>query len=513
MPTVRYGSPRDKQYRRAIDAWHENRLATNLLLEPGQDRIYAGNGQVPDYEWPNPNAQGRATVLLAQRQRAAATVTENLQPDVFYVGSDRILRDPGQVLGYDWQTDLPPRTDPNRRALIDLARRSDQDVDETSGIYIGQDRVYAGPGQVASYSWQMDVPKGYPRSIALRTEIDSEVTWNLVGQDAIYGASGQAAVYDLSPPPRGYARAVSLRGFTDEHLNNTLVGQDVLYGAPGLVVAWDWPVPRGYPRASTLRGFVDQHLQDTLSVVPPTFYGAAGQAITYDWQLALPTRIRAAAIDLRSMLNQGLPRTLTAQDVFFGAPGQTPVWDWPTTRMPPRRGQPTHDAVTVEFLNLLPPVADPVRSYDLSQPVVLRARIRQADQHGTDLPQIGDPLRPIDTPLSVRLPARIRQAEGRGFDVVLLIGADRIYGIPGQVPSYLMQTALPPRGYTSRIRQDWQQWAMIDNYPLVVVAATRIIARLLGLDEPVKRRGGIDETTQRTEGLDEGTNRRRGLDE
>ncbi len=436
MPSTRYGSTRDKQYRRAVDSWGEYRLATNLLLEPGQDTIYGAPGQVPGYDWPNPSGAGRGTALTAQRLRAANAQPENLQADVFYIGSDRFYGAPGQTPPWEWQ---PPRGYSRASSL-----RTHLDEHLLDTLSTVAPTFYGAAGQAITYSFQLDLPTRLKSSaIDLRGFVDQGEPLILIGSDRFYGAPGQAISYSfqLDLPTRLKASAIALRGFVNQGEPIPLVGMDLFYGAPGQVPGWEWQPPRGYPRAVSLRTHIDDHLLDALSTVPPSFYGAPGQAVTYGFQLDLPNRLKASAIDLRGFVNQGEPLTLVGSDRFYAGPGQTPAFVWELSRASRRAQQPLADADSV--LALFGVIAQPpLLSFDQPNPARLARRLPAdvaADNIVTLLAVPGQPfLSYVQT--NPRLQARRGQPEALALELNTLL-------IPPVVAPWRNFDWPNPRGY------------------------------------------------------------------
>ena len=143
---------------------------------------------------------------------------------------------------------------------------------------------------------------------------------NLVGQDQIFAGPGQTHPYDW-PVPNGYPFSVQLRSWTAGY-NPNLIGRDRIYGAPGQAPIYDWPNPRA-PAAGPARNSRDGVANGLLRLLaPPAPHNQ------YDWPLPTPY---AFAVQLRSW-TASYNRNLAGKDRIFGAPGETHPYDWPLPR-------------------------------------------------------------------------------------------------------------------------------------------------------------------------------------
>lgn len=103
MPGTNYGSPRDSQYRAALklEDWYQNPLGAPLAPQP---TFMPGVGGVYEYNADILPAivRGKPFPLILR----GFTVDE---VDNILRGQDRIYAGPGQVPQYDWQAALPPK--------------------------------------------------------------------------------------------------------------------------------------------------------------------------------------------------------------------------------------------------------------------------------------------------------------------------------------------------------------------------------------------------------------------
>jgi hypothetical protein len=379
----------------------------SLLLGPlaGQDALYGAPGQVPSYDWQLPVPPRSPRLLRGHAWWTSPTL----------VGQDALYGAPGQAAVYEWPVPTPPRRSNVWRGHAAW----------TTPILVGQDSVYAGPGQVAGYDWP--VPGGRMRPEALRTWAVSLVVGTLAGQDVLYGAPGQVATASwpllpaakrrepgwtwwaaLAAPatptivldwplviPRPMSRVNRSR---EDGPLPRLLGQDILYAAPGEVAPYEWPVPN---RPGAFRGN-----RDWLAWPLPelsgqdAFYAGPGQVPTAAWPLA--TQRRPRWVDEKVLLLGPLP-DLIGQDVVYGAPGEVP--------------------------GIAGPLVVPRR---VSAPDWLAQAIQGALMAGPQTPPPGVESWPDR--VWGRPPA---QRPGSTAAVVLvLLGQDRVYAGPGQVPSY-----------------------------------------------------------------------------
>lgn len=235
----------------------------------------------------------------------------------------------------------------------------------------------------------------------------------LAGQDVVYGAIGEAPSYEWLVP-KGRPFPSDLRGFIQD-TQLQLIGQDVFPGggAPGESPDYDYPVPKGPQPHRENRTFL--HRVDLPLIGQDAIYGAAGQAPEYIWVVP-PGPLRA--MELRTHIH-ATDRHLIGQDTIYGAPGQAPVYD---TSLPPR-GRPM-----------------PIENRTWTQSIVDMFFVL-----------ITLPFNQMNWPVPW---GRAPHRENRTHltNITRMIGQDRMYGAPGQVPSYDWQVPTPPRPRSRELR-------------------------------------------------------------
>lgn len=102
------GGRRDRTFRAVFTQPHEVQPATPLRTLLSQDQIWAGPGQVPDYDW-QLAPRGRSPGVVTNRT-AFAGVIPNL------IGQDQVYGGAGQVPDYDWTGMGTPIANPVLRA-------------------------------------------------------------------------------------------------------------------------------------------------------------------------------------------------------------------------------------------------------------------------------------------------------------------------------------------------------------------------------------------------------------
>lgn len=430
MP-VSAGSPRDRQYRRALEAQGVAGVL-GRLPPAGQDRIYAGNGQVPSYLW---------QMALAPRGYPAGALenrflTENLVVSTL-VGQDRIYAGNGKVATYQWQQALPT---PAR--VPPLENRTLLEALVTSTLR-GQDTISGAPGQAPDYEWL--VPKGYPYPLANRTHLGWDVTDTLAGQDILYGVPGQVGDYEWVVP-RGSIPAIVLRTHVNWDVTDTLVGQDRMYAGPGQVPVYDLSLPVAVTarpkqdRARLLDFFVNL-LTSTLATVQATLPEGLRGLIWPDapWAPWL-SRLTSHAVAQRAQTDvrdAGLLRHLAGQDTIYGAPGQAPVYDLSLPVAVTTRPKQDRSRLLDFFVNLL------TSTFTTIQPTLPEGL------RGLTWPDA--PWVPWLSRQAGHATARRAQTDVKDSGVLRhLAGQDTLYGAPGQVPEYDWQTGLTPRGAPER---------------------------------------------------------------
>jgi hypothetical protein len=421
----------------------------------GQDAVYAGPGQVAGYEWPVP--KGR-TPAVEMRTLVAMPLPELFGQDAFYGAAGQVptfdvppplrLARRGQVEPLPGSPGLlaPPPAVPPPGAQVapDRLWRGGGAVGLRTidrgllPVLLGQDAVYAGPGQVPTYDWQLTVPARVPR---LWRGHAAWTTPILVGQDAIYGAAGQAAGYEW-PVPGGRKPAEALRSWLLSLVLGPLAGQDRVYGDPGQVQTVDWPLATpARMRAVDLRSWLIATVTNVLRG-QDVLYGAPGEVQGLADPLSVPRRtsradwLAQATWALFSAIppvpppgDQLLPErvwgrppserpgslaalllVLIGQDRLYGASGQVAPYDWPLTTPARKRA--------LELLSRLGATLPQLRGQD-----VIYADPGEAA--------------PYDWPVPNR-PAPSRDLRGGLLTLVTttLLGQDRLYGGPGQVVPY-----------------------------------------------------------------------------
>lgn len=244
---------------------------------------------------------------------------------------------------------------------------------------LGQDAVNPGAQSV-------ELP---PRAAARARDysVTAAFPLELIGQDAM--TVGRQSTDTLPPRAPLRARDYSITvAFPPE-----LIGQDNL--PPGRQLTG--PAPAGPLRASTLSE-TGVNLTVELTAAPPVF--PCGQSTASS---DLPPRAAARARDYS--IAASFPLELIGQDQLFGAAGQTRAFDWPLPVRGALRSFAVYDPGQNETLYLLQG----------------GAAVLPVGQQSAELPQRG--------------PARAREygqaTSGTGY-----IGQDRIYGAPGEAPSY-----------------------------------------------------------------------------
>lgn len=339
------------------------------------------------------------------------------------------------------------------------AAQLSQDEGQVQGVLptlVGQDRMYDGPGKVATYDVQLP-PRGYARARDY-THTQGLLPY-LVGQDIIYGARGQVSDYDWPANPHGPSRA---RDYTHISVNPNLTGATV--AGPAGAQSDDLPPPgpqrlrdythvhfnanlqqpqppgsastdlptRAAPRA---RDYTWLNATDFHLIGQDVVYGAVGQAPAYDWQAVprgyarsrdytfvhfnasiatpesippgdllsdLPFKMTAARLDDYSWVN-ATDFHLIGQDAMYGAPGQAATYDW---QLAPRAAPRARDYSFLHF-NL------PIASIEPIPP----------GQAHTALPfRLSSP--------------RSRDYTWLNQTQTQLIGQDAVYGAQGQAPDY-----------------------------------------------------------------------------
>jgi hypothetical protein len=248
---------------------------------------------------------------------------------------------------------------------------------------VGQDRIYGAPGQAPTYDWPLPKPPQFP--IGLRTWLGGLNTTTLQPSTAVPFSQ------DDWPNPIAPLYPVALRTWLDPS-KPWLSGQDTIYGAPGQVPAYDWPAPKRsvVPQGTWLLGL------NTTTLVPST----APPVVTTHWPLPIPPPY---PITLRTWLDPS-KTWLIGQDTIYGAPGQAPTYNWPLPRGP-------------------------------IYPVSLRTWLGGLNTT-TLIPSTAPPFTPVEWRNPTRPPYPIALLTWLDPSKPWLAGQDRMYGGPGQVPSW-----------------------------------------------------------------------------
>ena len=370
---------------------------------------------------PAPPATDPRSRLL--RRAIEAQGSAGVQPSLLVTtlaGQDTLYGAPGQVPEYDWQMALPV---PPRRRANALLTHLDGPLHTLT--LLGQDQVYASPGQAPGYDWPLPGRKGSRHEN--RTWLDGGLSDVLLGQDVVYGTPGQAPVYDwqTAVPPKGAAPHRSNRTWLYDEPLRSLLGQDQVYGAAGQAPSYDWqlqPPPPGRPPHRSNRTWLDGGVLDVL-LGQDAFYGAPGQVPARDLAEGVPKGHRYGprfAVALRTLLESRVLTTLLGQDRLYGDPGQVPPYDWP---LPSQMARPRDLGR---------------RRYDVAPSVlalVLTTPEEPIPYGKAELPQPAALL--LARALAARLIALRAQGEvAADLLVGVLLGQDRLYGEPGQVPGY-----------------------------------------------------------------------------
>lgn len=147
------GGPRERQYRAAFaqDNVQPASLQQQLL---GRDTIYGGQGEAPDYDWSQYGQVPPGAFVLRARQWARAIQAyEDSQPASplgTLRGQDRVYGGAGQAPDYDWPN---PTLRVNRTGALRAQDTLDALCGRFGDVLIGHDRIYGPDGMVAEYDW------------------------------------------------------------------------------------------------------------------------------------------------------------------------------------------------------------------------------------------------------------------------------------------------------------------------------------------------------------------------
>lgn len=339
----------------------------------------------------------------------------------------------------------------NRQRYAAVFSESRPDLDITP--LLSHDQIYGEDGRVPTYDWQLPTPP-FPRRQENRTHLDGHLLNTLFGQDALYGSPGLVPSYDWQLPTVRVVRRHENRTHLENHLFNTLLGQDILYAAPGEVPAYDWQLPTpAFPRRGENRTFLESHLLNTL-FGQDVIYGGPGRVPTYDWQLPTPPARRS--IVLRTHIDGHL------LDVLLPLPDGGHHFDsilYPQPRRAPAL------LPADEHQRMADLYSDIVVDIQGGRSLVSSRRSRRqwyiaiaAD--GITNILVGTLAVPVVQPQP--LIYEFVNPRGREYPLALrtfvddhtkntLLGQDRIYGDPGQVPDYVDSRYR----YQSRAAETW----------------------------------------------------------
>lgn len=252
-----------------------NAMESQLI---GKDQMFGAPGQVPQYDFPNPQPVRRSYDVGGGVANLLETTLSAIQPPFFQI---------------DWPNPRGPQR------LTDMHAALTNLLTNTLGIVV----------QAPFVQLDWPNPQVANRAIELRTFVD-QLKINLLGKDQFFGAPGQPPANYDQPNPRGYTYPVVCRVFVGP-LNNALlasigpvpfaqnewpnpqiarqpivlrtfldptkihlIGKDQFFGAPGQVPAnLHWPVPQGYRYPVDLRWWMNNLLQGTLT--PPVLFRMA----------------------------------------------------------------------------------------------------------------------------------------------------------------------------------------------------------------------------------------------
>jgi hypothetical protein len=266
------------------------------------------------------------------------------------------------------------------------------------------------------------VPPIFPEPIRVlaRQGFEHSTDIKLIGQDKQFRGAGQWTTYDY-PNPRGYPFPIEERTWLHSYDPKLLLGKDVQFRGAGQWTTYDWPNPRGYPFPIENRTWL-HNLQFQL-IGKDTQFRGPGQWTTYDYP---NPRGYARPVDLLTHLNPGLQVVVVLPPIFPS--------DWPN----PRGYIFPVELRTWVYVPSPGALQPPFAQTDWPNPVL--AKPLAADQRtwlftfppGVLLPPFAQYDWPI--PRGAPFPSDLRTFVN-GVEIQL-IGQDKVYGAPGQVPSY-----------------------------------------------------------------------------
>lgn len=297
---------------------------------------------------------------------------------------------------------------------------------------IGQDNLPAG-GQLSG-----PAPAGARRASTL-SETGSNQTVELTSAPPVIPCGQSTDGSAL--PPRAAARARDYSLTASFPLE--LINRDQFYGTPGQAQNFDWQNPRAALRTYAL---YDPGYNLTLQLPAPTVTLPPGTQATDTLPPHAPARAREYG------QGSAFPLELRGRDQVYSAAGEVPAYDWPNPRAPQR-----------------------LRDYSWLQSLPLHI-------YFPSLPpgqSTGSTERPPRGPQ--RLPDYTFTAAVR----LQLIGQDRMYGAPGQVPAYDWQLPTPR---PARMRD--YTWVQSAPYGSGTVVVERDLSYLVGTPQARWSAGG-----------------------
>lgn len=467
----------------------------------GQDIFYGDPGQVPVHDV-NTSLPAKGEIpAISLRTFLLGLVNTTLR------GQDVVYGDPGQVPIRDYP--LPPSVPkplnvqdvanllasllaapvgppPKGMLPIQIARVRAIQAQLFGNLLLntlqGQDIIYGDPGQTPAYK-DFLVPEGYEHPISLRTFLQALVNLTLRGQDKIYGDPGQVPPYEWIVP-KGYKHPTNLRTYAPRP-DRTLDGQDRMYGDPGEVPTYDWLVPKGEVSALELRTFLAALVNSTLKSQdampvgeieaqapialpkPMNLKDAQNLLTSLLSEVPFPTgkqllpvqiaRLRAIQAQLFADL---LLTTLEGQDEVV--PGEV---DWKQLGVPIGHPRPVDVQQIQNLLNtLLSEEADEAEIRlavtDIVLPALRKALIARESQITQNL--LNSLLSVIEAipqgkqewPDSIAAEPTAIALKTFLLDLVntTLLGQDKVYGDPGQVPAYDWQNPEPKSEFVVTLR-------------------------------------------------------------
>lgn len=217
-----------------------NAMESQLI---GKDQMFGAPGQVPQYEFPNPQIARR---LYDNQAQMVANLLETTLGIVF----------PNPFVQTEWPNPLI--------AGRSIALRTF--VEPTKLNLLGQDQFFGAPGQPPA-NYDQPNPRGYTYPVVCRVFVGPL-------NNALLASVGPVPFAQTEwPNPQVARQPIVLKTFLDPTKIH-LIGKDKFFGASGQAPAnLDWPNPRGYKYSVSLRSWMDSLLQSTL--LPPITFRIA----------------------------------------------------------------------------------------------------------------------------------------------------------------------------------------------------------------------------------------------